>query len=367
VVSAVSESPRGWSFLVARGRRKGYRTLLAPDFLVRGGAQELLSRASAADSLDPGEMRTVEIDDPHGEPLTVCFRTEQVAPADVGAARDGDRPVALDQHGRPLEMLYGVVAASRLDRPPLAEHLDRARGDALRSYGRFLADEDGFSVDSSRAFALRGARVRGEAPYPASPTAPKKSPPHQARDLRGVARRAAPPHASRPRRASGRAWAQLAPIAVVAAIGSAAFSLLPDHRPATKISVDQISVGPAGRAARCDAETPMRLAAKVHADRPTRITYRWKVGDATIAKGSVHIGERTTRIADVHGLPGSGVVELVVGRTRRVRHYEIACALPVPVPAPPSPPASASPGLPPSTASPAGPVLPPSVGAPARR
>jgi len=365
VVSAVSEVPRGWSFLVARGLRKGYRTLLAPDFLVRGGAQDLLSRASSGDSLDPGGMRTVEIDDPRGEPLTVCFRTEQVAPADVGAARDGDRPVAVDQHGRPLEMLYGVVASGRLDRPPPAEHLDRARVEALRSYRRFLADEVDFRVDSSRAVALRGARVRREAPYPAPrPTAPDDSPPHQARDPRGAGRRAAPPRASRPRRASGLVWARLTSIAVVAAIGSAAFSLLqPDTRHATKISVDQITVGPARPAVRCDAEAPLLLEAKVHAERPTRVTYRWKFGEATIAKGSVHVGVRRTRIARAHGLPRSGVVELVVGRTRRVQPYDVAC--PPPLPAPPSPPASASSGRPPSAAPPVGPAASLPGGAPA--
>jgi len=148
----MADAPKGWAFLVAAGRRTGYRTVLAPDVLVeRGLAGALVAQVGGGG--DPARPRTIEL---HGTRdlgrLTATAVAEPLTAGDLEGGSGGE--VVSDEHGRPLQLLYGIVAGSRLrDTVPTSDLL-RARSEALRSYRRFLDDEDGFGVDASASFAL---------------------------------------------------------------------------------------------------------------------------------------------------------------------------------------------------------------------
>ncbi|MDQ7911232.1 hypothetical protein RB614_42760 [Phytohabitans sp. ZYX-F-186] len=124
----------GWAFLVARGRRQGFRARLVPAVLAEHGLAGLVEENRPADT-------------PAGR-ATPVTRTHRIRPEDVGS------PNVLDEHGRPLDVSYGFV---HLD--PLAEvdeaDLATALGQALDTYRRFLADETGFETEVSAPFALR--------------------------------------------------------------------------------------------------------------------------------------------------------------------------------------------------------------------
>jgi hypothetical protein len=100
----------------------------------------------------------------------VTYRVEPAVAAGLAepGMQDG-RAVLLDQHGRPLELLYGLVTTA----PVRAGDADllRARAEAVASYRRFLADEDGGGVRSSAPFTMREAVPvrRGAVPVPAGP------------------------------------------------------------------------------------------------------------------------------------------------------------------------------------------------------
>ena len=166
---------RGWPFLVARGRHKGYRTVLAPGFLVDLGLHERLSEKTAAAGPD---MRRVDLDIPQAGRLNVLYCSEAVRAADLNGQGGGEP--AIDEHGRPLELLYGIVT-----RGPLAQPLDEidrsaARDEALQSYRRFLSAEDSFGVDSSRPLRLRTPAQDPEARTTAVRAAASSSRGHEA-------------------------------------------------------------------------------------------------------------------------------------------------------------------------------------------
>ncbi|MGW7453909.1 hypothetical protein [Streptomyces sp. NPDC054787] len=142
-----------WPFLVARGRHRGYRTLLAPDFLLADGDYGVLD-----DSVTPGavpeQVQVVPVVTRSGRRLTVVHTTHQVTAADVDEA-------PRDEFGRPLQLMYGFVCEEgRLAAPDPAD-LDACRATALAVYRRFLGDEEGFTVEPGRRFALRSAVTSG--------------------------------------------------------------------------------------------------------------------------------------------------------------------------------------------------------------
>ena len=154
-------STYGWPFLVARGRERGYRTILAPGFLTERRLHGLLSDAANGEA--PDAPREVELERPGVGRLTLVYRTEQVTEAELDGGRGNG--LATDEHGRPMEILYGIVCRGRLGGHVDDGDLGAARTEALASYRRFLAEECDFGVDTSDAFALRGVTaVRDVAP-----------------------------------------------------------------------------------------------------------------------------------------------------------------------------------------------------------
>jgi hypothetical protein len=124
----------GWPFLIGRGRRAGHRVLLAPDFLVAADDHGVLEGIAGNTVIKLG-------------PLTVRSVTHQVEAQDVHAT---ERP--RDEHGRPLRLIYGVIAKGT---EPANADLPTALAAALATYRRFLNAEDEFSVESSQGFPLR--------------------------------------------------------------------------------------------------------------------------------------------------------------------------------------------------------------------
>jgi hypothetical protein len=174
---------RGWPFLVARGRRTDYRTVLVPDFLAGQRLQSLL--ADALHAPDDGALRHVVLRNASTGPLTASYRAEVLRPADMQAAReDHDAPTGAaylsDEHGRPLEFLYGLLQPGAGGPAPADVDMSRARAAALDSYRTFLLDEDGFTFQRSEALPLtdspRPDRVAADE-HPL-PVAPPRGPQH---------------------------------------------------------------------------------------------------------------------------------------------------------------------------------------------
>ena len=124
----------GWPFLIGRGRRAGHRVLLAPDFLVATDDHGVLEGIAGNTVINVGA-------------LTVRSATHQVEAQDV---HEAERP--RDEHGRPLRLIYGVVAKGI---EPVNADLPNALAAALATYRRFLQAEQAFSVEPSQGFPLR--------------------------------------------------------------------------------------------------------------------------------------------------------------------------------------------------------------------
>jgi branched-chain amino acid transport system substrate-binding protein len=154
-----------WAFLVARGRCASYRTVLAPDFLVARGLHVVLAESLQGCGVVAGEVRMVTLPAAGAEQATAYYTVQRVTRADVNRAGQGDE-LLTDEHGRPLEMLYGVVTLDPQSKALTEDDLRTARIEALASYGRFLANEDDFTVDRSSARVLRAGAAPATAAHP---------------------------------------------------------------------------------------------------------------------------------------------------------------------------------------------------------
>ncbi len=144
---------RGWAFLVGRGRHTVYRTLLAPGFLVDENLHHVLAQSTG--TALTARVRSVQVSNPRVGELSIGYRSEQLTAGAVDTEGSGSVEPLTDEHGRPLEIVYGVVSCAELEEPLDAEDLQTARAQAIESYRRFLADEDGHQVESSAPFSLR--------------------------------------------------------------------------------------------------------------------------------------------------------------------------------------------------------------------
>jgi hypothetical protein len=242
-VSGVPELAYGWSFLVARGRRRGYCTILAPDFLARRGLQEVLSESAGGSP--EGGVHQLELDQPGVGPITLVYESEQPAAGEL----DGGAP-ALDEHGRPLEILYGIVSRDRLDGRVDAGDLRNARSEALNSYRRFLAEEDGFEIDTSKRFGLHGVVARR------APVRTEPRPPKAARE-----RRSAP---------AGRAPFGLAALAALALL-----ALVLAYRAVSPGDDGRITAVTARAQGSADCTGRLSLAGTITTDGDAEVTYHW--------------------------------------------------------------------------------------------
>jgi hypothetical protein len=137
----------GWPFLVAPGRRRDYTILLAPQFLVDEVDYGFLDRAVRPDA-ESGPATVTGARTRAGRELTLVYATHRLTAADTGS------PDVRDEHGRPLRLIYGFATVPSSIPDPDRADLACARETALRTYRRFLADEDTLTVAGSSAFPL---------------------------------------------------------------------------------------------------------------------------------------------------------------------------------------------------------------------
>jgi hypothetical protein len=151
----------GWAFLVARGRRQGYRARLVPSVLRELGLSGLVEDSIGESA--PGAGPVVrQVETPHGQVAITC-RTHRIRPEDL--AEPGS---VRDEHGRPLDIVYGFACLGAMTGAPDDADLDTAFQQARETYRRFLADEPGFVTQASPAFALRSSVTPARAPRPAT-------------------------------------------------------------------------------------------------------------------------------------------------------------------------------------------------------
>jgi hypothetical protein len=314
------DAARGWPFLVARGRHRGYRTVLAPDFLAERNLQGVLSDSATGDGLELGRARTAEVDAPAVGPMTLCFRTERVSAADVNGHLPGEDAIATDEHGRPLEILYGVVARGRLSGPVHDGDLGAARSQALRSYRRFLEQEDAFDVDASPAFALRGVTAMApSAPAPPRRT-PRAAPAPAPASASAAERRRAPAPERRPGPAPGPrsavgAWAAVAGAAVLLMVVMWLAFLRPSP---TTVHV-------AAASAQCDANG-VTLSATVSANKATTVTYHWELAAQRTPKLKAKVAQEDPEQLRLHSASATqGPYAVVVDGPQSARQVIPAC------------------------------------------
>ena len=204
-MNARSPITSGWPFLVARGRRRGYSTLLAPSFLIAEGDYGVLEEA-VGPTAEPGQAEVLRVNTRAGRTLAVAYATHVVTAADLapaqarsgqagsgqagsgqacsgqagsgqagsgqagsgqaGSAQAGppSAPPPRDEHSRPLTLLYGFVCRDAWISEPAPADLRFAHETALRVYQSFLDEEEGFTVVAADSYDLRSPVVTGRTP-----------------------------------------------------------------------------------------------------------------------------------------------------------------------------------------------------------
>ncbi len=136
----------GWPFLIARGRRRGYSVLAAPPFLVRDREEGFLEEVVGP---SPGSVATRMVDSPGGRHLCLVWGDHRVRGDDIGEPAD---PV--DEHSRPLRLLYGFVCQDAAVSEPAPADLERSLATMVATYRRFLRGEEEFVVEESSPFPV---------------------------------------------------------------------------------------------------------------------------------------------------------------------------------------------------------------------
>ena len=283
----------GWPFLVARGVRKGYRTILAPDFLVQGRRHTLLAERVGG-SASEGRTSVEHVTDEVSGLLTVTYRVEPALADELidGPPHDGQHAL-LDQHGRPLELLYGLVTTSSAtvgDRD-----LRHARDEAVSSYRRFLAD-DTTDVQQSASIVLldpalaapTAAGITEMVPVPTSGTTVELS---RSGATTPVAPRAAQPSRQEVSFGHGAAHHRPLRVTLLAALALvAAFTLggllLKDT--ADEVTVTVTDTSERARPDDLPSCDDVHLTGLIRTDGPVAVDYRWIVDGQPTAPRRSH-------------------------------------------------------------------------------
>jgi hypothetical protein len=340
-----------WPFLVGRGRREGYQTLLAPSFLIERDMHETLSDATP--SVRTGVLGRARVTCPGLGLLTLAYTTDEISTGSIGSVNGvGD---LTDEHGRPLEILYGVVSKEPLSDMLTVADLQRARDDALEAYGSFLAHEDDFSVGVSHQYLLprqqSSRRYRQSDGSPAGEGAPRRSDPRRVdRDAEGVrpthklrahhqpdtaqapqgedraAITAGRRHHTRRTRLHPRSREVVAVIALAAVTLGSALWLL-GRGPTPSVKIIDTSATPANSDT-CDSAIQLRLQASLTAAGQTRIRYRWlptgKLTAGSIPEESVTLRRNPQTITDIREA-SAGPYRLVIDDPGSQQSSQLTC------------------------------------------
>jgi hypothetical protein len=313
---------------VARGRRRGYRTVLAPDFLTERDLHGVLSESSSGDDLAASRTRTIELVPDGVGAITVSYKTEQLSATDLnGGSAAGNAPPT-DEHGRPLEILYGVVARGRLSGPVDGDDWEAARAEALRSYRRFLDEEDGFSVAASRSFALHDVVT-------AEPLQVDKD----------AALRAAPDNGrpAQSRRVTHHRLGPMGGLGLLATAAAIVIAIAWQVRPQPSrvaVGIAGVSVQPSSGMVDCAAPGALRLTGTIRSNGPATVTYHWEEGNSRAAPNAVlKFTGRGSRVVSFDALGPLGAARkgryaLVVDKPHVVRRnapYDVQCRVTLPV------------------------------------
>jgi hypothetical protein len=298
MVNSVLQQTQAWPFLVGRGRHEGYQTLLAPSFLVEHDMYETLSEATP--SVPPGVLGRAEVSCPGVGSLALTYTTDGVPTSSSESANRVGQWT--DEHGRPLEMLYGVVAQEPLSDTLAISDLRRAREEALEAYRSFLDHEDDYRIRTSQPHSLprqapgrphsdvlatREGGPQRRNPRPGDRHRPDLRPAHAARPHRRPdgalaldrgSRAASTPdrgdtaHRARLRHRSRGSIAVLALVGVIVAAGVGLLGR--GSTSSSNVKIISASARPANSDT-CASATQVTLQASLRADGRVRIRYRW--------------------------------------------------------------------------------------------
>ncbi len=344
MVNSVLPQTQAWPFLVGRGRYEGYQTLLAPSFLVEHDMHESLSEATP--SVPPGVLGRAEVSCPGVGSLALTYTTDGIATGSDSTNRVGEWT---DEHGRPLEMLYGVVAQAPLSDTLTISDLRRAREEALEAYRSFLAREDDYTVRISQpyslpqqapsrphsdVFATRGGGRQRPNPRSDDRHRPDLRPAPAARPHRGADRALAPDggsrtastaarrHAANRTRLRHRSRGAITAVALAVVIVAAGVWLFGRGSPSSNVEIIRASAVPANSDT-CHTATQVTLQASLSADGRVRLRYRWlptgKVAAAnTITDETVTIRGTSQTITDIRDASGAPYRLIIDGPVSRL-------------------------------------------------
>jgi hypothetical protein len=158
------------TFAIARGRRAGYRVLMAPEFLVQMRRTGLLADLASAGHPD-GKVVHADPVTVQGRRFSLSYASRTVTDADLdepALQRLGSPP--LDAFGRPLRIIYGLVRDGDAGGAVAPADLDRAEQDAIAAFRAFVADESGYRL---RASPSPGMSTAGGQRTPGAPGGPR--------------------------------------------------------------------------------------------------------------------------------------------------------------------------------------------------
>ena len=312
-MSPLAGVAHGWSFLVARGRRKGYRTVLAPAFLT--AAQPPRRGFQLGQRRGPGAWRG-----PYrrarrrpGRPDDDSFRTELLTAADLNGRSAPEPGLPTDEQGRPLELLYGIEARGPLSGPVADADMRAARSEALRSYRRFLDQEERFDVDASLPVVLHGVTAAQRA---------------SRRSLRSTALW----RPGRCRTGAGLPGAALSILAVAAAIVLAGWRAWPGPSD-VDVRIARATIQPPSGLVDCGTAGSVTVRGTISADGPTRVTYHGEYEGGATPKARLQFAERGSKSVVLDATPAVGSLPqgrfvLVVDSPEPERHairYDVRC------------------------------------------
>lgn len=147
----------GFPFVVARGRRVGQRTILAPDFLIETNSSGLLRDSITERLASDKSPYIIEVSSASLGPMTLVYRFTKVSSEVVyGLGQPGDS-LLRDRSGRPIEIAYGLVFRGPSS---IVSAIDDMRFEILRTeaftvFAEFINSEDTWTLGSSSSHSYQ--------------------------------------------------------------------------------------------------------------------------------------------------------------------------------------------------------------------